>query len=87
MLDVRPAMETAKFWIDSGNRLGIPLEDLSTRTAEIPKGKRIVIVDVNGKRAPMAGQYLTLKGYADISTLDGGMYAWTATEKPVKRGK
>lgn len=87
LLDVRPAIETAKLWIDSGNRLEIPFEDLNTRTAEIPKGKRIVIVDFNGKRAPMAGQYLTMKGYGNISTLDGGMYAWTATDKPVKRGK
>ena len=87
LLDVRPTIETAKVWIDSGNRLELPFEDLSTRTAEIPKGKRIVIVDVNGKRAPVAGQYLTMKGYDNISTLDGGMYAWVATDKPVKRGK
>ena len=87
LLDVRPTIETAKVWIDSGNRLELPFEDLSTRTAEIPKGKRIVIVDVNGKRAPVAGQYLTMKGYDNLSTLDGGMYAWVATDKPVKRGK
>ena len=87
LLDVRPAMETAKVWIDSGNRFGLPFEELNTRTAEIPKGKRIVIVDFNGKRGPVAGQYLTMKGYDNISTLDGGMYAWVATEKPVKRGK
>ena len=87
LLDVRPAMETAKLWIDSGNRIEIPFEDLNTRTAEIPKGKRIVIMDYNGKRAPMAGRYLAMKGYDNLSTLDGGMYAWVATDKPVKRGK
>lgn len=87
LLDVRPAMESAKLWIDSGNRVEIPFEELTTRIAEVPKGKRIVIVDFNGKRAPVAAQYLTMKGYVNLSTLDGGMYAWTATDKPVKRGK
>ena len=87
LLDLRPAMEAAKVWIESSNRLVLPFEEIDTRVAEIPKGKKIVIVDVNGKRAPVAARYLSLKGYENLSRLDGGMNAWVSDGKAFKKGK
>ena len=87
LLDIRPAIEVAKLWIESGNRFVLPFEDLETRVGEIPKGKKLVVVDVNGKRSALAGRYLSLKGYENISRLDGGMNAWVSAGKRYKKGK
>jgi len=87
LLDIRPAMEAAKLWIESGSRLALPFEDLEARFGEIPKGKKIVLLDVNGKRSPVAGRYLALKGYENLSRLDGGMNIWVSEGKAFKKGK
>jgi rhodanese-related sulfurtransferase len=51
---------------------GIELEVLDARLAELPKGKRIVLVDLHGKQTVIAGRFLASKGYSDVVRLDGG---------------
>jgi rhodanese-related sulfurtransferase len=50
----------------------IDLEVLDTRLAEVPKGKKIVLVDLHGKQTQVAGRFLASKGYPDVVRLDGG---------------
>jgi rhodanese-related sulfurtransferase len=50
----------------------IDLEVLDARLAEVPKGRRIVLVDLHGKQTQIAGRFLASKGYADVVRLDGG---------------
>lgn len=86
LLDLRPSMESAKLWIDSDKRLQLPFEEIDTRFNDVPKGKKLIIVDVNGKRAPVAGRFLAMKGFSDIVRLDGGMNAWVSAGKKFKKG-
>ena len=50
----------------------IPTEDLQDRYREIPRDRKIIILDLYGKQAYIAARYLTLKGYKNIYRLDGG---------------
>jgi rhodanese-related sulfurtransferase len=50
----------------------IDLELLDARLSEIPKGRKIVLVDLHGKQTQVAGRFLASKGYQDVVRLDGG---------------
>lgn len=54
----------------------IPLALLSERYEEVPKGKRIVVVDHAGKQSLTAGRFLKVKGYKNVERLEGGLMAW-----------
>ncbi len=54
----------------------IPLEHLSDRFSEIPKGRKIIVVDHAGKQVLVAGRFLKTKGYEDVERLQGGLMAW-----------
>ena len=66
--------------------LRIPLEDLTTRYEEIPKGKSAVLVDLRGKQTKIAGQYLVAKGYRNVFQLAGGVQdGWIKEGLPIER--
>ena len=62
----------------------LDLEVLDTRYAELPKGKRIVLVDLHGKQTQVAGRFLAWKGFEDVVRLDGGFVGgWIKAGFPV----
>jgi len=50
----------------------IDLEVLDAHIGQVPKGRKIVIMDLHGKQTNMAGRFLASKGYEDLARLDGG---------------
>jgi rhodanese-related sulfurtransferase len=52
--------------------VNIDLEQLDTRLAEVPKSKKVVLVDLHGKQTQIAGRFLRSKGYGDVVRVDGG---------------
>lgn len=76
LLDVRNPVDGDKLWIDSPKRISIDLDQLPERYAELPRDKKMVIVDVNGKRSGISASYLKGKGFADVSRVQGGMEKW-----------
>jgi rhodanese-related sulfurtransferase len=87
LLDIRIPNEAKKFWIKNTNRMWIPLSDLPTRYKEIPPGKKVVVIDLNGKRSPIALRYLNGKGYQDLAKISGGMHQWVKDGFPTEYGK
>ena len=84
LLDMRDAKDIKSTGFISG-ALNIVLEDLMVRYNEIPKGKKIVIVDHAGKQIQITGRYLLKQGYTDIAGMEGGMKGgWVAAGYPVK---
>jgi rhodanese-related sulfurtransferase len=84
LLDMRDAKDIKSMGSISG-ALNIVLEDLMVRYNEIPKGKKIVIVDHAGKQIQITGRYLLKQGYTDIAGMEGGMKGgWVAAGYPVK---
>lgn len=73
LLDVR-SPEEYREWHIAGS-LSIPLPELGSRLAEIPKGSQIVTVCAHGMRSERARQFLAVQGY-QARTMQGGMVQW-----------
>jgi rhodanese-related sulfurtransferase len=82
LLDVRTSSEWEQSRIEGS--ANIPLNDLRTRIAELPQGRRIVVHCAGGYRSSMAASLLKLHGFEDVADLAGGIGAWRAaqTKKP-----
>jgi rhodanese-related sulfurtransferase len=70
VLDLRDDTDAAAGKIPGS--VNIDIEELDTRLAAVPKGKKIVVVDLHGKQTNQAGRFLRWKGYDDVARLDGG---------------
>jgi rhodanese-related sulfurtransferase len=70
VLDLRDGDDAAAGRIPGSTNVDI--EVLDARLADVPKGKKIVVVDLHGKQTHQAGRFLRSKGYADVARLDGG---------------
>jgi adenylyltransferase/sulfurtransferase len=75
LLDVRNPAEYALGRI-AGSRL-IPVAELADRLGELPKHRPIVCYCHTGKRSQRAGSLLQASGFADVTSLAGGIVAWS----------
>ncbi|MCP4348314.1 MAG: rhodanese-like domain-containing protein [Desulfobacterales bacterium] len=74
ILDIRTESLYKMGWIMGCSK--IPLAYLSKRYSEIPKDKKIVVVDHAAKQVLTAARFLNSKGYNNVFRLQGGMMAW-----------
>lgn len=84
IVDVRETSE----W-DAGHVQGavlIPLGDLSTRLAEVPKDREVVVMCRSGRRSAQARDYLLQMGYTTVTSLAGGINEWKAQGLPLVTG-
>lgn len=64
----------------------IDIEVLDASLSKVPKGKKIVIMDLHGKQTNMAGRFLASKGYTDLVRLDGGFVSgWIKAGYPAAK--
>ncbi|HEY6063507.1 MAG TPA: rhodanese-like domain-containing protein, partial [Chitinophagaceae bacterium] len=61
--------------------VSIPLEVFSSGNADIPKGRDIILVDVNGDASAKAAILLTQNGYKNVSVLIEGIDRLLNTDK------
>lgn len=87
MVDVRKGINADKFWIAYEHKYVTSLDDLENIVNEVSADKKIVIVDLVGKRSSTAGRYLIMKGFADVSRLSGGIEKWMKDGLPTKYAK
>lgn len=73
----------------AGHILGsqnIPIFSLSKRHQEVPKNKKIVVVDTLGVQAYVPScWFMKSKGYEEISFLEGSIGAWIKGGYPVEK--
>jgi rhodanese-related sulfurtransferase len=74
MLDVRTSEEWAAGHIPGA--VLIPLDQLSTRSGELPGDQEIVIYCRSGNRSAQALTLLSGAGLANIYSMDGGLNSW-----------
>lgn len=67
-----------------GARL-VPLPALAERTAEIPRGRPLLLVCRSGVRSAKACAQLAELGFGPTANLVGGMMAWNRAQLPVER--
>lgn len=73
--DVREPEEFAQGHIPSA--LWIPLGELASRFAEIPRDQEVIMVCHSGRRSHRACEFLISQGYTQTINLLGGMLQWT----------
>jgi rhodanese-related sulfurtransferase len=83
LLDVRTPGEYKSGHIQGAEL--IPLNELASRIAQLPKGREIVCVCESGSRSSVAARHLQSQGYK-VSNLRGGMGRWVSAGLPVKTG-
>jgi rhodanese-related sulfurtransferase len=72
IIDIRPVNAYKSFGYIPGSR-AMPLPYLSLLAAELPKEKRLVVADHNGKRCEKAAQWLLGNGFQDVTLLKNGL--------------
>jgi rhodanese-related sulfurtransferase len=80
ILDVRSQEEWDQYHI-TGSTL-IPLEQLADRVSELPLDQEIVVVCRSGHRSQSGAADLLQAGFNNVSSLEGGLQAWTSAGYP-----
>lgn len=83
LLDVHTPGEYKQGHI-SGAEL-IPLDELPTKVARLPKGREIICVCASGSRSSHAARQLSAQGYK-VSNMRSGMSRWVRAGLSVKTG-
>ncbi len=60
----------------------IPMREVASRLAEIPRDKEIVVYCHGGMRSAMVAAFLEGKGFAHVTNLAGGIDAWSRRVDP-----
>ncbi len=85
VLDVREPHE----W-EAGHIPGatlIPLGELESRLAEIPKDQEVLVVCRSGNRSAQARNILKNEGFNNITSMAGGMNQWSAKSYDLETGE
>lgn len=82
VLDVREISEWNEF--HAPNTTLIPLGELSSRLAEVPKDKPILVVCRSGNRSDTGRDILLQAGYTNVTSMDGGLNAWRSAGYPLE---
>jgi rhodanese-related sulfurtransferase len=85
MLDVREPSEWVEFHIPGATL--IPLGELETRLAEVPKDQPVVVVCRSGNRSATGRDILLQNGFSEVTSMAGGMNAWSAVGYPIETGQ
>ncbi|MBK8093724.1 MAG: molybdopterin-synthase adenylyltransferase MoeB [Verrucomicrobiaceae bacterium] len=80
LLDVREPHEQSICRIEGATL--IPLGELDNRTAELPKGKRILVHCKSGGRSARAVSRLRELGFENVWNISGGIIAWAREIDP-----
>jgi len=84
ILDVRQPDEWASGHIPDATL--IPLGDLASRIAEVPKDRQVVVVCRSGNRSAQGRDILLGADYPSVTSMAGGMKDWAAAGYPTATG-
>jgi glyoxylase-like metal-dependent hydrolase (beta-lactamase superfamily II)/rhodanese-related sulfurtransferase len=84
LLDVRSAEEYNGPDGRIGDSLLIPLPELETRAAEIPRDRPLVVLCHSGSRSALATQQLIKAGHPQVANLHGGLSRWSTEGYPLE---
>ncbi len=81
ILDVRTNREWQNGRIAGAQH--IVLEDLEQNSPHLPQDRPLIVVCGSGYRSNIAASLLAQRGFAQVSSMAGGMAAWTARNLPL----
>ena len=74
MLDVRTPEEWVKYHVDGATL--IPLDELEARVNEVPRDREIIVICNSGNRSQVGRNTLLDAGFANVSSIAGGIQGW-----------
>ncbi len=74
LVDVRSSAEYAQGMIDGS--INIPLDEITGRSNELSKEKKIILYCASGNRSGMACRLLQAQGFTELINMRGGIFAW-----------
>lgn len=83
LLDVRTPQEFGEGHVPGA--VNIPVQELESRLAQVPKDREVVVYCEVGGRARRAGALLRERGYGKVSEMEGSMSAWREARLPVEK--
>lgn len=84
ILDIRDEDDRKSGWIKGST--AIDLEILDEEYTKIPKSQKVIIMDLRGKQTYIAMRFLTMKGFKNISMLQGGYIdSWLKPGMPIEK--
>lgn len=86
VIDVREPDELAELAYDVKNIKNIPLGELESRLAEVPKDKQVIVVCKKGGRSSQAYELLKARGFENVANMEGGMDDWSDKGLPTRAG-
>jgi rhodanese-related sulfurtransferase len=66
--------------------MGVPLNHLVEKLAEIPKDRALLVYCAGGYRSSIAASLLQRGGFERVSEIAGGIVGWETAGLPVQRG-
>jgi rhodanese-related sulfurtransferase len=84
MLDVREQSEWDQFHIPNASL--IPLGTLPEQLAKVPKDQIVVVVCRTGHRSAQGRDILLKAGYANVTSMGGGVTEWQIKGLPIESG-
>ena len=84
ILDVRQPEEWNEFHVPDSTL--IPLAELASRVNELPKEQEIVVVCRSGNRSAQGRDILLDAGFAQVTSMAGGLTQWRAAGYPTVSG-
>ena len=82
LLDVREVSEWDEFHVPETTH--IPLGELAERVDELPRDEPIVVICRSGNRSKQGRDILLEAGFADVTSMDGGLKEWLALGYPTE---
>ncbi|MGD9215648.1 MAG: rhodanese-like domain-containing protein [Desulfobacteraceae bacterium] len=83
VVDIRPVSAYKKGYLPESRAM--PMAYLSMLSVELPKDRRIVLIDNGGHQLIKAAQWMTDNGFEDITILKGGMTAYIESGFELKK--
>lgn len=84
ILDVREPDEWEDFHVPGSTH--IPLGQLAERTGELPRDQAIVVVCRSGNRSQQGRDILLEAGFAEVTSMRGGLNEWQSLGLPIVTG-
>ena len=84
LLDVREPNEFAEVRVPGS--LLVPMSQLGTRLAEIPRDRPLLVMCAMGSRSQQVAGYLLEQGWEDVGNVAGGITTWERMGLEVRKG-
>lgn len=86
IVDVRQPEELTELAYDVKNIIHIPLGELESKLAEVPKDKQVIVACRSGKRSAQAYDILRENGFTNIANMESGIIEWQEKGLPTIAG-